>query len=286
MTMNDTLIKELLENKIIKKFLKDNKLSNEDLLKNLNAFTQFNEQDSLCSKCDGNCIGVVPGARVELEYLNGKVRVNYFECEKQIIEEDSNNIELIDYTPTDLGDIFDTPEREKLYVTLTSVQETIDNYDFYNSDSPCKGIYLYGKFGTGKSFLMYRFAKKLSKKHKVVFAYYPDLVRRITSSITDGYEMESLISKVKTCDILFLDDIGRENNTGFVRDSILGPILQHRCDNNLPVFFTSNRSFSELENHLAYANGVTDLVKGKAIMARIRYLANEYKLDDKDFRNK
>ena len=285
MTMNNDLINELLKNKKIKDFLKENKLSKEDILKNLSAFTQFNEQDPLCEKCDGNCIGVVEGARVELVFDNGKVRVEYFECEKQIIE-DEEKLELIDYTPTDLGDIYETPERQELFNTLSKVKDAIDIYDFYNSSEPCKGIYLYGSLGSGKSFIMYRFAKKLSKKHKVVFAYYPDLVRRITSSLTDGYEMEAMISKVKTCDILFLDDIGRENNTGFVRDSILGPILQHRCDNNLPVFFTSNRSFSELENHLAYANGVTDLVKGKALVARIKYLSNECKLVDKDFRNK
>ena len=95
----------------------------------------------------------------------------------------------------------------------------------------------------------------------------------------------SLILKLKKADILIIDDIGREANTPYIRDEILGPILQYRCDNNLPMFMTSNREFDLLEKHLSETASSVDSVKAKAIMARIKYLMDEYELVDKDYRN-
>ena len=281
--MNDKLINDLLKNKKIKDFLKTNNLSNTDITKNLNQFTQFFEQESYCASCDGNCKSPIDGMKCELEFDNGKVKVSYVDCDIKI-EEDEENLEVLYYTDSNLDDIYTTPERLKLFDLFAKVRKEINARD-KKAPKMCKGIYLHGNFGTGKSLLSYELARKLAKKNSVIFAYYPDLVRRIQSLVTDSFEMEALISRIKTCDILFIDDIGRENNTGFIRDSILGPILQYRCDNNKPVFFTSNRSLKDLEHHLSYANGVTDVVKGKAIIERIKYLANEYELVDKDFRN-
>ena len=117
-----------------------------------------------------------------------------------------------------------------------------------------------------------------------MIAYYPDLVRRI-QGLFGTNKLEELILKLKKVDILILDDIGREANTPYIRDEILGPILQYRCDNNLPMFMTSNRDFKQLEEHLSETATVTDTVKARAMMARIKYLMDEYQLLDKDYRN-
>lgn len=279
--MSDKLINDILNNKSVASFLKENKLDSTCISKNLNAFTQFVEQESYCLGCKGACQSPINGLKCSLVYANGKVQVEYTDCDI-VINEDEDNLEVLYYTDTNLTDIYTTPERLKLFDLFGKVRKELNNKESHHL---VKGIYLHGNFGTGKSLLSYELAKKLAKKNSVIFAYYPDLVRRIQSLVTDSFEMEALISRIKTCDVLFIDDIGRENNTGFIRDGILGPILQYRCDNNKPVFFTSNRSLKNLENHLSYANGVTDIVKGKAIVERIKYLANEYELVDKDFRN-
>ena len=48
---------------------------------------------------------------------------------------------------------------------------------------------------------------------------------------------------------------------------------------------TSNRDFKLLETHLSETTNVTDTVKATAMMARIKYLMDEYQLIDKDYRN-
>ncbi len=57
------------------------------------------------------------------------------------------------------------------------------------------------------------------------------------------------IDAVKRVQVLMLDDIGAEAMSSFVRDDVLGAILQFRMLENLPTFFTSNFDFKQLEHH-------------------------------------
>lgn len=62
--------------------------------------------------------------------------------------------------------------------------------------------------------------------------------------------------------------------SSWVRDDILGVILQHRMLEKLPTLYTSNYDFDELEEHLAYSQkGGIEQLKSKRIMERIRHFA-------------
>ncbi len=125
----------------------------------------------------------------------------------------------------------------------------------------------------------------MAKKNvKVIIAYYPDLVRMIKSSIASR-DTEVIINKLKNVDILMLDDIGAETNTNFIRDEVLGPILQYRMNNLLPVCMTSNLSLIDLEKHFQDSTTSINLVNSERIISRIRYLMNEVYLDDKNYRD-
>lgn len=282
MMMNSELAKLLLKNKKIKEFVTKNAIDEKEILKNYNLFSQFQEMDDICSNCDKKeCLSEVENMTCELLYEDGKVRCVYRDC-NLVQKDDPNSLEVIDFTPNQ-GKPINTGPREKVF------EKFKDFYTKYNQDNKglVKGLYLHGKYGTGKSFIMYEFAKKLAKKNrKVIFVYYPDFVRRIQSSFGDGENVEDLVYRLKTCDVLFLDDLGRESNTSYIRDEILGPILQYRCDNFLPLFATSNRSFKLLVEHLADASGKIDNVKAKAIISRLEFLMDECLLDDEDFRKK
>ena len=104
------------------------------------------------------------------------------------------------------------------------------------------------------------------------------------SSFGTTYQ-EELILRLKQTDIVVIDDIGREANTQYIRDEVLGPILQYRVDNNLPMFMSSNRNFEMIEKHLSETNTTIDLVKARALVERLKFLMKEYELNDKDFRN-
>lgn len=280
--MNKITIKELLfKSEEVKKFCEDHNLTEQEMVLNMAPLFTYKEGIDECKKCNGK----VCNASVNEMYptltidANRRVEVKYSDCLKAKALH-PGNLEVISYTENDI-DIQVTPARIEL---LKVFNEFYDSY--FSADKQfIKGIYLYGECGVGKSLLIYQFAKKLvSKGAKVIFAYYPDLVRELQNSF-GTVKLEKLIIKLKTVDILILDDIAREANTAYIRDQILGPILQYRCDNNLPMFVTSNRNFDLLEKHLSETNNLIDTVKGKALIARFKYLMKEYELKDRDFRS-
>lgn len=71
-----------------------------------------------------------------------------------------------------------------------------------------------------------------------------------------------------------LDDLGAESVTSWMRDDVLGTILQFRMLENLPTFFSSNLNFKELEHHLTYTQrGEKEELKAARVMERIKSLA-------------
>lgn len=282
---NKKIVEYLYKCKEIKKFCKDNKLDENTILKCFSQFSTYKDSLDDCAKCKvsegsgvSSCQSRVKNNIVDIVLdENGYVITKVHNCPK-IIMSDPNIFEVLFFTDNDI-DIEATAARANLFVFFDKFME-----DYFKGGFT-KGIYLHGKCGTGKSIMLHKFGKKLvSKGAKVMFAYYPDLVRHIQNSF--GTEnQEELVLKLKTTDILMLDDIGREANTQYIRDEILGPILQYRVDNNLPLFLTSNRNYEELEKHLSETNNYVDVVKARALMERIKYLTKEYKLVDKDFRN-
>lgn len=148
-----------------------------------------------------------------------------------------------------------------------------------------QGFYLYGPFGTGKTYLLGAMAHELSKRgHVITMMHYPTFTQEMKAAIADGSVSDKL-NAVKNSEILMLDDIGAEVNSTWIRDEVLGVILQHRMQEKLPTFFSSNFNFSELEEHLRMGNrGDDEPIKAKRLMERIKYLAKEVALTGKNRR--
>lgn len=272
------IVEQLYKNKEVKDFVESNNLSDDKVLQGYAKFSAYIEAVNACQNCDGKtCLANAENMKPTLAYDEyGHVSIVYEDC-NVVKKYDPDNLEVIDYSDTNV-EISYNKARLELLKELNKFSEKYLNGEY------SKGIYLYGPVGVGKSLLLYSFAKSMvGKGAKVLFAYYPDLVRRFQNSF-GTYKVEELILKLKKADILMLDDIGREANTAYVRDEILGPILQYRCDNMLPVFMTSNRSFNDLEGHLSDTSSSDDKVKAAALIARIKFLMNEYQLSDKDYR--
>ncbi|BBP91450.1 hypothetical protein BsIDN1_50680 [Bacillus safensis] len=109
----------------------------------------------------------------------------------------------------------------------------------------------------------------------------PEFVRELKNSLAD-HTLEEKLNMVKSTPILMLDDIGAESMTSWVRDELLGTILQYRMAEQLPTFFSSNFSPNELKHHFTYSqrgkkrrgqsrsfNG-TDSLFSRACLARRR----------------
>lgn len=143
--------------------------------------------------------------------------------------------------------------------------------DFVQSFPNKKGIYIYGKFGIGKSFLMAAMANSLAKKAiMTTLLHYPTFISEI-----DYNNVRERVNHIKNVPVLVFDDIGAETNSSWVRDSVLQVILQYRMDNNLSTFFTSNFSMVDLEQHFAETRNEKDIWSAQRIMERIKFLAQE-----------
>lgn len=140
-----------------------------------------------------------------------------------------------------------------------------------------KGMYLYGPYGAGKSYLLSALAKELTKKRvNVIFTFVPDLVRALkTSMATDT--LESKINMLKRSDVLILDDLGGEYLSVWFRDEVLLPVLHYRLNAKLPVLISSNLSPLKLAQAIASEN--EDEMKSSRILKRIQDLTTPFKLD-------
>ncbi|MCL2522553.1 MAG: primosomal protein DnaI [Erysipelotrichales bacterium] len=141
-----------------------------------------------------------------------------------------------------------------------------------------KGMYIYGSFGVGKTYLCACLSNELAKAGIAsILVYFPDFIRNLKSSFENN-SVEEKINHFKTVPVLFIDDLGSENITPWVRDEILGPILQYRYLNGSPTFITSNLTMQQLLEHLADAGKTSDNYKAGRIISRIKELTIQVEL--------
>jgi replicative DNA helicase loader DnaI len=165
------------------------------------------------------------------------------------------------------ADVF--TDNQNQFDLFRKVENFIDNFPQE------KGLYIYGDFGVGKSFIMAAMANELSKKGvSTTLLHYPTFI-----SDLDFDNAKHWVNEIKKVEVLVLDDIGAELNNAWVRDSILQVILQHRMQENLPTFFTSNLNMTELELHLAETKKADEIWPAKRVMERVKYLASEVRLE-------
>ena len=77
--------------------------------------------------------------------------------------------------------------------------------------------------------------------HTGVIIYMPDFVEDLKSMITDGQKLKETTDILKSCDLLIFDDIGAENLNPWVRDHVMGSILNYRM-NRKPTFYVQLQS--------------------------------------------
>ncbi len=279
--MEDALkkvITEVMSDREIVAFCEKNQISEKEILSNISFFYQQKQANDTCQACLGKkpCVMDVFEMQSQLEYHHGNINLRYHRC-TYLNSFDKDYLDILflpDVIPS--GKLFkDKEERNQINNKISQIIHAV---------SPQKGIYLHGAFGTGKTYIMLKMAEAFAKtKQKVVFAYYPDLVRHIKSSIgNEGYE--ELVFKLKTAPILILDDIGGEMNSSFIRDEILGSILQYRMMGKLLTFMTSNLNLDQLRNHLLETKYEEDELRSDRILERITYLMEPIYLQGKNYR--
>jgi primosomal protein DnaI len=163
-------------------------------------------------------------------------------------------------------------ERQKAYELSKQFLDT------YRKDRYAKGLFIYGKNSTGKSYLLSAIAHALAERNiTVLFVYMPDLARSIRQGMNEG-NLEQRINSLKQADVLMMDDLGGENMSTWFRDEILVPILQYRLSAKLPVLMSSNYDFVQLIEFLAVTKDDTNRMKAARLIQRIKDLTTPVKL--------
>ena len=144
-----------------------------------------------------------------------------------------------------------------------------------------KGLYLYGAPGVGKTTMLATLANTLAKEgRKVSFVHVPTWISSAKLSFDDPEQLKTILNDVALVDVLFMDDIGAESVSAFVRDELLLVTLNQRLEQRKPTFFTSNISIEDLKQHYALSKTDASLVKADRIIERILGLSQPFLIRD------
>lgn len=216
-----------------------------------------------------------------LDYIDGSV--DYSQCKYYSLKEKIKNYYSgLVYTTRDFKTYL--PNSSSLDFTEQRA-EIIEYIISLKEGNVKKGFYLYGPPGVGKTFILEILLDHyLANNIKCAYILLNDLSNELRSYYYsfDGDSKQlyyNTINKLKKVSVLFIDDIGSEKLDSFVRDELLFPILDHRMNNSLLTFFTSNyEKESLLEHYTKTTNTLEEPVKAKRLLERINVLSSNYVL--------
>lgn len=170
----------------------------------------------------------------------------------------------------DLQTIATDPGRAEVITAIVDILPKL----LAHQDDYVQGLYLYGDFGVGKTYLMGALANALAANNiDVMLMHFPSFAVDLKNTIgKDNAARERLLNQAKTATVLIIDDLGAENLSMWIRDDILGVILEYRMQNELTTFITSNFDMAELRDYLAETRDDRDPGKAARLMQRIQFL--------------
>ncbi|KEQ23414.1 AFG1/ZapE family ATPase [Paenibacillus tyrfis] len=116
-------------------------------------------------------------------------------------------------------------------------------YDFANNYKPgdeTKGIYLHGRAGTFKTWLMLAMVNRLEERRvPVLFIRTDSIFRNFKAYLSRKEEIGPIIERYASVEVLAIDEFAQESPTDFTVD-IMFELLNARFTNGLPTFYTSN----------------------------------------------
>ncbi|MGE8206351.1 primosomal protein DnaI [Heyndrickxia sp. NPDC080065] len=242
-----------------------------------------------CSRLE-SCVNMMQGFEPKLILNSNSIDIQYHPCRKKIVHDERKKTEkLIQsiYVPKDIlqASFADfSLESDGRLMAYEHAERFVREYEI---GKKMKGLYLYGKFGVGKSYLLGAIANHLAEKKQIssLIVYVPEFFREMKQSLSD-HSTNDKLEVVKKAPVLMLDDIGAEVMTSWTRDEILGSIIQFRMQENLPTFFSSNFDYGELQHHLTYSQrGEEEKIKAARIMERIKYLSTPILVNGPNLRN-
>ena len=176
--------------------------------------------------------------------------------------------------------VTDTPGRKAAYRTA---KEYADNFEAHKANGD--GLYIEGTFGTGKTHLAAAIAIQLMEQgHGVIFKTSDDLLREIKATFDDaGREEQKVLDRMKRCELLVIDDIGKEQATDWSTAQLYA-IINDRYECQRPVIITTN--FNENDLIAVESPKGVGTHRIKAILSRLHETCGLMTMDWQDWRGK
>lgn len=254
-------------------------------LNNANDYALYLEEKEHCRLCKGlkECKNSTEGYQTVLTKSGFALSPCDYKKEMLLKAKERNLIQTLFVSKrilkADLAS-FDvtTDHRKKIYDYI------LDWIQAFQQEQFKKGLYLYGDFSTGKTFILGCIANGLAR-HKIesLIIYFPDLVVELKNAIGTP-RFEELIRYLKDVAVLFLDDLGSENMTPWLRDEILGPILNYRLMEEKPIFISSNLPASDLKEYFMTAKNNLEKLKAQRIVSRLEGLVIPIELENAPYK--
>lgn len=159
------------------------------------------------------------------------------------------------------------PEKYRYNIPLKPEQVDIRSFEALNEYKETvidrveagEGLYIWGKStGSGKTSwackIMSHYFRKIAfftgLENEGLYIFLPTFLEDLRDSYdSKDPDFEQVLSMVKECKLLIIDDIGAERVTSWVRERMVS-IINTRVSNNLATIYTSNLSPEELKVEL------------------------------------
>lgn len=279
---------EAMKNEEFAAFIKKLKCPYEVLAKYTTTLEESAIEYNNCKNCKGlmMCQNKVVGHAYLPNIEENKIDFCYKACKYHKLEiEEKGYLKNIysfdiskDIKQARMKDIY-TDDKNRFEV-IKYLKEFITSY---KDKKETKGLYLYGNFGSGKTYLVVAMFNELAKMdYKSAIVFWPEFLRNLKSSFSSDFDKK--IDKIKKVPLLLIDDIGAENTTAWGRDEIFCPIIQYRMQEHLPTFFTSNLDLDALEQHFSFSKEGVENIKARRIIERIKQMTNQKEMVSKNLR--
>ncbi len=268
--------------------IKDNLL---DLLRVINDADESHKKHRY-----SNCPNSTQGLKVNVVYSWSNISFNSSHCPCYAYHFFSQNYLYRDFPDNHLK--FNLKQKGSLknhknesYLEITKEKHEIINYlrwfcskisskDYKNSNETLKGLYISGPPSSGKTYIMTALANWAAKRDfKIVSLNSLSLADDLKSSYNNknNYALpkKSLLTLSKKCDILFIDDLGNENQKGaWWRDQVLFNLLDSRFKAKKITFISSNFNLMQLKKYYTFNHDYSESIKVTRLFERIDKLCH------------
>lgn len=288
---NERIYNEIISHPKMKAFMEahEGEVTRSMIQNDLMILKHYINQPAECESAgEGKCLSHPDGFIINIEIRQGRFNMIYSKCPiKAKHEEFLKRESLIQsfHIPRDVREAtFDTiflneDRRDILKNAIQKAGKIARGEDF-------RGLYIYGEFGIGKSYILGCIANELKEKSiSSMMIYVPEILRDLKSGFNDGTTNERY-DAIRNAEVLILDDLGAEDVTAWSRDEVITSILNYRMVEQLPTFISSNFAINELKGRYSYTktNGKEE-TKALRMIERIRALCEEVQLTGDNLRN-